>query len=513
MKAFSMSLEQLPNSQTPLQTKVGRVAMGGAVELLGDANQEVRTSAIECLIMLYSVDPSGVRSYVHKKSSTIRPAIMKELSDGFKELDLAGGPVEDRVADGEETTEQEDDHHHQQQQQTKTRVPRKKPSTAREHTHSSTNSNPAPPSSTTTSSGLPSPIQVYSERDLASHLSEITAALNNTDSDFWTERMNALLSLERLILGQAHVNYKTTFLAAMKSLPIGKQIEDLRSQITNQACRTVTMLAENLHDGFSPFLELWLPSLLHLAISGVRLMAMQGQTCLKHLMAVPRNGYHLRVMKFLMTRCGDKACHPQERRACVSAMGTAFRRWGKTGLERVEDKFSKVLKEMLGARDPTVREEARHCFWSYSSQFPRGAEKMLGELDSSMQRALKRCRDECEEKWEAFAKGMEAGYVASAAIAPGSPPKEQGGGAKRQQAARQQQPAQEQKNAQGPRRVVRKPPQREEPQHGKVKGGATRVQQQTKAKASQREREREERVGFNLDEVLNTSNDKVSRDC
>jgi len=55
--------------------------MSVTVDLLGDANQEVRTSAIECLIMLYSVDPAGVRAYMGKKGSEIRPAIMKELGD------------------------------------------------------------------------------------------------------------------------------------------------------------------------------------------------------------------------------------------------------------------------------------------------------------------------------------------------------------------------------------------------------------------------------------------------
>lgn len=224
----------------------------------------------------------------------------------------------------------------------------------------------------------PSPIQVYSERDLKVHLDEISSHLNNTDSDFWTERMNALLTLERLTLGQAHVNYKSTFLLAMKNLPIGKQIEDLRSQITNQACRTIVTLAENLADGFSPFLELWLPSLLHLGISGVRLMAQQGQTTLKHLISVAVNGYHPRVLKFLMGRCTDKGCHPQERRACVSALGTAYRKWNGGILERINTPFSRVLKDMLGARDPSVREEARHCYWSFESSFPKNAEKVRG---------------------------------------------------------------------------------------------------------------------------------------
>ena len=465
---------------------------------------------------------------MQKKASTIRPAIMKELSDGFNELDLAGGPAEDPSPPDEGDKTQPD--HEDQQQQAKAKPARRKPQPARDREHAVTGNQAPPPSSSTTSPGLPSPIVVYSERALSSHLSDISAALNNTDSDFWTERMNALLSLERLILGQAHVNYKTTFLAAMKSLPIGAQIEDLRSQITSQACRTVTTLAEHLQDSFSPFLELWLPSLLHLSISGVRLMAMQGHTCLKHLMAVPRAGYHLRVVKFLMARCHDKACHPQERRACVGALGTAYRRWGKAGLERVENKFARVLRDMLGTRDPTVREEARHCYWAYASQFQRGAEKMLGELDSSMQRALSRCREECEERWEKFILGVESGYASATATAtatattttqqqPTSPPRELGTARRQQATARQQQQQQQPAAAThsqgggGARRVVRKNPQagREEATQGKVKGGPARVtqqQQQTKGKVKGNQRERED-AGFNLDEILNSSNNKV----
>lgn len=114
--------------------------------------------------------------------------------------------------------------------------------------------------------------------------------------------MNALATLERLILGGAIDNYKQKFLGAMKSLPIGDQIEDLRSQITNQACKTIVRMARNLGDYFSSYFEMWLPSLLHLCISGVRLMAMQGQNCLRDIMVLPVNGFHSRVLGVFMAR-------------------------------------------------------------------------------------------------------------------------------------------------------------------------------------------------------------------
>jgi hypothetical protein len=55
-----------------------------------------------------------------------------------------------------------------------------------------------------------------------------------------------------------------------------EQLEDLRSIITGQACRVVAALAYELRNEFAPLAEKWVPSILHLSISGVRVMAQQG---------------------------------------------------------------------------------------------------------------------------------------------------------------------------------------------------------------------------------------------
>ena len=420
--ASSSSSLSSSSFKSPLHAKHGKTILSNAFDLLSDANQEVRAEAIEALISLYAVDPHPVRSYLHKVKSTIRQAIFKELSERFQEIDgddARGHAHSDDNDNGNDGGGGGQHHHHQQQQQLLTgagdsegnranvppapsaaaRVSRKK-AQAQSQSQSQSQSQYSHSNSATTDEV--EPLQVYSERDLSSHLSDIAAHLNNTDSDFWTERMNALITLERLIAGQAHVNYKSAFLGGVKQLPIGRQIEDLRSQITSQACKTIVFLAENLGDSFSPFLELWLPSILHLTISGVRLMAQQGQNCLRHLMAVPSFGYHVRVLSFLLGRCTEKKCHPQERRGCVSALATAYRRWNTSVLEKINGPFTRVLKDVLQAKDPTVREEARFCYWSYESQFTKGAEKLFLELDSSTQKTLMKCRVACNEQWATF---------------------------------------------------------------------------------------------------------------
>ncbi|GMH86943.1 hypothetical protein TrVE_jg3479 [Triparma verrucosa] len=393
LQLFSASLPSLPPTTSLLQTKVGKTSLNLSIQLLADANQEVRSYALEVIISLYACEPQGVKNMLGKqKGGVVRPAMKKELEERFEEIDAEGG------GGAPQATNDDQDNH---EVSSASSAPSARPSSKNPPTLSGAPSLYAQNSDSTYEEAL-TPLSVYSERDLQSHLDSVSAALKNTDSDFWAERMSGLATLERLILGGAIENYKPKMLQAFKALPIGDQIEDLRSQITNQACKTIVSLAKSLGDYFSPFFEMWLPSLLHLCISGVRLMAMQGQTCLRDIMVIPTNGYHSRILGTFMSSLENKRAHPQQKRSCVQSLTVAYRKWNPTNLERINSKFSKILKEVLGAKDPSVREEARHCYWAVASQFPEMGQKLMAEFDSSTQRSLARMKSESDDKWNAF---------------------------------------------------------------------------------------------------------------
>eukprot|EP00957_Ditylum_brightwellii_P163141 12422300-Ditylum_brightwellii.AAC.1 len=128
----------------------------------------------------------------------------------------------------------------------------------------------------------------------------IAISLTETDADLWSARFDALKALEQILAGgivRHSEQQRALFLDKLRRMAITEQILDLRSQITRQACRVVTALAYELRETnntdcasmMSHFVEKWLPALLKLSISGVRLMATQGTNCLLHLSALGGN--------------------------------------------------------------------------------------------------------------------------------------------------------------------------------------------------------------------------------
>jgi len=124
------------------------------------------------------------------------------------------------------------------------------------------------------------------------------------------------------------------------------------------------------------------------------------------------------------------------------------------------------------------------------------------ELDSSAQRALSRCKVECEEKWEAFISEENIVHPV-----PSSPPRDNTN--KREAKASRTQQA---SAVSGPRRVVRKQAAQQKEQHtSKVQSGPSRVQ--AKAQPSNNNppapsSSDSQADPFNLDSTLNNSNNK-----
>lgn len=82
LQLFSASLPSLPPTTSLLQTKVGKTSLNLSIQLLADANQEVRSYALEVIISLYACEPQGVKNMLGKqKGGVVRPAMKKELEE------------------------------------------------------------------------------------------------------------------------------------------------------------------------------------------------------------------------------------------------------------------------------------------------------------------------------------------------------------------------------------------------------------------------------------------------
>ena len=136
-------------------------------------------------------------------------------------------------------------------------------------------------------------------------------------------------------------------------------------------------------------------------------------------MCAAPTGYHSRILTTLAGHVLKKTTHPMMAKCCVSALSVAYRKWSPGHLDRLDKNISAVIRAGVAAKDPSVREEARHLFWAYSANFAEKGRKIMEGFDASTRRAMERCEKEVEEKWrelEAEARGR-APPVAAAASA------------------------------------------------------------------------------------------------
>ena len=267
------------------------------------------------------------------------------------------------------------------------------------------------------------PIVISSAKELEATLSSIQDDLvRGEDSEMWNLRFDALKTLERILAGgivritddgtdeQKQLQLRSTFLSTIRKMPIEKQILDLRSQITREACRLLVALAYELREtgeqdcyvAMANFADLWMPAVLKLAVSGVRLMATQGMNCMTHLAALGGTYGYPRVVPVLCNGCVGKKVHQNHRRGCILALTAALRVWSSHCLERHADAIGKAVSESACHRDPSVREEGRKAFWALycREEFRHIAEDLLATMDAREKKRLNGAQAEADGEWE-----------------------------------------------------------------------------------------------------------------
>lgn len=132
-------------------------------------------------------------------------------------------------------------------------------------------------------SSVEDPVVISSDGELRTTLDVLSGSLAIKDPEAWDKRMEALATLERIVAGRSIRKFheaagppQSWIISFFRKIPMEEQLEDLRSIITGQACKVVAALAYELRNDFAPLAEKWIPSILHLSISGVRVMAQQG---------------------------------------------------------------------------------------------------------------------------------------------------------------------------------------------------------------------------------------------
>ncbi|KAL7549316.1 hypothetical protein ACHAWF_012582 [Thalassiosira exigua] len=241
----------------------------------------------------------------------------------------------------------------------------------------------------------------------------ITESLKRTDAEAWDERLEALVDLECLLAGgvaSQSADARHLFVERLRKAPFPDQFVDLRSQITQQACRVLVAFAyeyrshvaedPQLHQSASHLAEFALPSVLDLCKSGTRLMSNQGVDCLLRLAAASGPTGYPRLVPKLCDEVLGKRVHAGRKKGCVVALSAALRVWDPRCFARHGEALEKATKQAATDRDPGVRTEGRRLYWAMRAcaATARGAEGLFDARTRDMKN-LEKERAAVDAEW------------------------------------------------------------------------------------------------------------------
>ncbi|KAL3231252.1 hypothetical protein MRX96_023309 [Rhipicephalus microplus] len=274
-------------------------------KLLGDPNSQVRETAFQTFVIIYTHVGERVRMDLGKKYG-IPPAKLQALFDKFDEvkrsgqllhtatLDLAhrGDDELDRAVSLGKASKRASSAPPNRRAVLATPIkPAQQPSTATTpatltRKHSLKGPPPVKAAVSANAGAVDEEMfirsfedvpktQLYSAKELEQELAKIKQVLNDTNAD-WEKRVDMLRHLRSLLLAGA-ADYEELF-ASLRLLEPSFQVlvRDLRSQVVREACITIAYLSQQLGHKLDHFSEAVLPALINLIPNSAKIMSTSG---------------------------------------------------------------------------------------------------------------------------------------------------------------------------------------------------------------------------------------------
>jgi hypothetical protein len=260
------------------------------------------------------------------------------------------------------------------------------------------------------------PVPTTSLKQLESDLNAITEKLKNDDAELWDERLDALVHLECILAGGVaaiSTDARQLFIDKLRKIPMSDQLNDLRSQITHQACRCIiAFLFEfrdyvdqdpQLHQSLSHFVDCCIPAILNLCgCAQSKIMSTSGMNCMMCLAAVGgTTGFSRIIPKLCDEILGGKKVQKNRKVGSIMALTTAVNVWESSCIVKHVDQLAKAVKEAVTNSDPGVREEGRKFFWAmFACDETVGAVDGMFDGRSREMKNLNKVRDGIDAEWE-----------------------------------------------------------------------------------------------------------------
>lgn len=357
--------------------------MGGICSLLGDANSQVRSGAMETIVEVYR--HVGVKVRIDLSKRGLPSARMGQLTARFNAVDATtGNHLSDDEDDGAESVSSCG-------------------SNASARTHGSTRSagsrNPPRPSSVArvaaTGSGTISEadfekafsthsrLNLYTQHDVEKTLSTINSTLVTT-SNTWNQRVSALKDL-RAVADQEIIDHPH-FVMLLKGLEtaLTESLKDLRSQITREACVSLSYLCVVLGAVVAPFAASMLPQLFALLPNSAKVMATSAEICVQFIF---KHSPSQKIFNYISSH-GVTSKSVVTRRYSSEFLITSVSSFDTSLMNRVLPLIEELFQLAMKDADAVVRKNGRRAFWAYHDKFPSQGRRLMDSLDTQTQKHL-----------------------------------------------------------------------------------------------------------------------------
>eukprot|EP00939_MAST-03C_sp_MAST-3C-sp1_P001449 g1449.t1 len=201
----------------------------------------------------------------------------------------------------------------------------------------------------------------------------------------WSVRLNELVTLQKLISSTKRNPHVWTIQILQRlSKPLASQIQDLRSSIVREACKTIQIFSKCLEDTFRPLAKTVLPILMEVLGCGNKVISSYVNDCCTTLI----ENTHVKSAFSLMSELVRTSRSKLLRERSIEYMIVMLETWPFQDMQRHDHHVASALKTGLADASSETRAAARKCFHAFAEHFPERADSLVRYVDSRTQRLL-----------------------------------------------------------------------------------------------------------------------------
>ena len=228
----------------------------------------------------------------------------------------------------------------------------------------------------------PRPCHVDSDRELSNEIDRVAEKLDPKHE--WTDRINAMVRVEALLLGGAAEwdSFPSQLVKLRK--PLTNQVADRRSAIVRQAAHLLVILAAELGGEFEKDAVHFVPELFKCSVITVQIIAESGDYGIRGIL-------HNCQAKHLVPKLCETASKDRSVKLRGQATGwlrVVVKEWDGIGGSRNQECLEEAIGGMVGDGSPDVRAGARRLFSAYRDKYPDGAERVFHRFDGNTKRLI-----------------------------------------------------------------------------------------------------------------------------